>query len=257
MDLKLSGKRVLVTGASQGIGLGVAEGFAAEGCHLVLTARNPALLEQAAESSRSLGAASVTVHALDLAAPGAAATLAQAVGPVDVLVNNAGAVPQGSIDQIDEARWRTAWDLKIFGYINLSREIYRDMATRRSGVIVNIIGRSPFHPTNRNVAGAAGNAALMAFSQCLGTGSLDDGVRVVAINPGAVETERQVVRWKTRAQEAFGDETRWREMTKAFPMGRLARVDEVADVAVFLASARASYVTGAMITVDGGGGSSS
>ena len=129
-----------------------------------------------------------------------------------------------------------------------------DMAARKSGVIVNIIGISPFHPTNRNIAGAAGNAALMAFSQCLGTGSLDDGVRVVAINPGATETPRQVVRWKARAQEAFGDENRWRELTTGFPMGRLARVDEVADVAVFLASARASYVTGAMINVDGGAG---
>jgi NAD(P)-dependent dehydrogenase (short-subunit alcohol dehydrogenase family) len=254
MDLKLSGKRVLVTGASHGIGLGISEGFAAEGCHLVLTARSADLLEKAASSLLKLGAASVTVHACDLAAPGATTALVSAAGAVDVLVNNAGAVPQGSIDQIDEARWRTAWDLKIFGYINLSREIYRDMAERKSGVIVNIIGISPFHPNNRNIAGAAGNAALMAFSQCLGTGSLDDGVRVVAVNPGATETPRQVVRWKARAQEAFGDETRWRELTTGFPMGRLARVAEVADVAVFLASARASYVTGAMINVDGGAG---
>jgi NAD(P)-dependent dehydrogenase (short-subunit alcohol dehydrogenase family) len=254
MDLRLSGKRVLITGASQGIGLGVAEGFAAEGCHLILAARNAKLLDEAAVALRKLGAASVVVHASDLAAPGAAAALSAAAGVVDVLVNNAGAVPQGSIDQIDEARWRTAWDLKIFGYINLSREVYAGMAARRSGVIVNIIGVSPFHPTNKNVAGAAGNAALMAFTQCLGTGSLDDGVRVVGINPGATETQRQVVRWKARSQAAFGDENRWRELTTGFPLGRLARVDEVADVAVFLASDRASYVTGTMISVDGGAG---
>ena len=130
MDLRLSGKRVLITGASQGIGLGVAEGFAAEGCHLILNARNAALMEAAAVDLRKLGAASVTVHASDLAAPGAAAALSAAAGVVDVLVNNAGAVPQGSIDQIDEARWRTAWDLKIFGYINLSREVYAGMAAR-------------------------------------------------------------------------------------------------------------------------------
>jgi 3-oxoacyl-[acyl-carrier protein] reductase len=256
MDLRLSGKRVLITGASQGIGLGVAEGFAAEGCHLILAARNGALMEAATAGLRKLGAASVTVHAGDLAAPGAAAALSTAAGVVDVLVNNAGAVPQGSIDQIDEARWRTAWDLKIFGYINLSREVYAGMAARKSGAIVNIIGVSPFHPTNKNVAGAAGNAALMAFTACLGTGSMDDGVRVVGINPGATETERQVVRWKARAQAAFGDENRWRELTTGFPLGRLARVDEVADVAVFLASDRASYVSGTMISVDGGSGSS-
>jgi NAD(P)-dependent dehydrogenase (short-subunit alcohol dehydrogenase family) len=256
MDLRLSGKRVLITGASQGIGLGVAEGFAAEGCHLILAARNGALMDAATVGLRKLGAASVTVHAGDLAAPGAAAALSTAAGLVDVLVNNAGAVPQGSIDQIDEARWRTAWDLKIFGYINLSREVYAGMAARKSGAIVNIIGVSPFHPTNKNVAGAAGNAALMAFTACLGTGSMDDGVRVVGINPGATETERQVVRWKARAQAAFGDENRWRELTTGFPLGRLARVDEVADVAVFLASDRASYVSGTMISVDGGSGSS-
>jgi 3-oxoacyl-[acyl-carrier protein] reductase len=256
MDLRLSGKRVLITGASQGIGLGVAEGFAAEGCHLILNARNAALMEAAAVDLRKLGAASVTVHASDLAAPGAAAALSAAAGVVDVLVNNAGAVPQGSIDQIDEARWRTAWDLKIFGYINLSREVYAGMAARKSGVIVNIIGVSPFHPTNKNVAGAAGNAALMALTECMGTGSLDDGVRVVGINPGATETQRQVVRWKARAQAAFGDENRWRELTTNFPLGRLARVDEVADMAVFLASERASYVSGTMISVDGGSGSS-
>jgi NAD(P)-dependent dehydrogenase (short-subunit alcohol dehydrogenase family) len=256
MDLRISGKRVLITGASQGIGLGVARGVAAEGCHLILAARNGALMEAAAGELRTLGAASVTVHASDLAAPGAAAALSKAAGVVDVLVNNAGAVPQGSIDQIDEARWRTAWDLKIFGYINLSREVYAGMAARKSGAIVNIIGVSPFHPTNKNIAGAAGNAALMAFSACLGTGSMDDGVRVVSINPGATETERQVVRWKARAQAAFGDENRWRELTTGFPLGRLARVDEVADMAVFLASDRASYVSGTMISVDGGSGSS-
>jgi len=252
LDLHLSGKRVLITGASQGIGLGIAQGFAAEGCHLMLAARNAVALGEAAQSLRALGAASVATHASDLGAAGAAAALAAACEPIDILVNNAGSVPQGSVDEIDEARWRSAWDLKIFGYINLSREVYRSMAARRQGVIVNIIGTSPFHPTSKNVAGAAGNAALMAFSQCLGTGSLDDGVRVVAINPGATETQRQVVRWKARAQARFGDESRWRELTTGHPLGRLARVDEVADVAVFLASDRASYVSGAMISVDGG-----
>ncbi len=256
MDLRLAGKRVLVTGASQGIGRGIAEGFAAEGCHLVISARNAAALAEAAAALQTVGAASVRTHACDLAAPGVAAALVQASGEVDILVNNAGAVPQGTITEIDEARWREVWDLKIFGYINLSREVYRGMAQRRSGVIVNIVGNSPFHPTSRNVAGNSGNAALLGFTQSLGTGSLHEGVRVVAINPGATETQRQVVRWKARAKDALGDESRWRELTTGFPLGRLARVDEIADMAVFLASERASYVSGTMITIDGGAGQS-
>ncbi|MBC7779476.1 MAG: SDR family oxidoreductase [Proteobacteria bacterium] len=255
MDLRLSGKRVLVTGASQGIGLGIAQAFAAEGCHLALAARDPMALAQAAESVRAQGAASVTTHSTDLGAGETVRALAAACDPVDILVNNAGSVPQGTLDEIDEARWRTAWDLKVFGYINLTREVYRAMAARGSGVIVNIVGVSPMHPSPKNIAGAPGNAALLSFTQALGTGSLDHGVRVVAINPGATETQRQVVRWKARAQAKFGDEARWRELTADMPLGRLARVDEVADVAVFLASARASYVSGTMISVDGGAGS--
>jgi NAD(P)-dependent dehydrogenase (short-subunit alcohol dehydrogenase family) len=223
LDLRLAGKRVLVTGASQGIGRGIAEGFAAEGCHLVISARNAAALAEAAAALQAVGAASVRTHACDLAAPGAAAALAQASGEVDILVNNAGAVPQGTITEIDE---------------------------------VNIVGNSPFHPTSRNVAGNSGNAALLGFTQSLGTGSLHEGVRVVAINPGATETQRQVVRWKARAKDALGDESRWRELTTGFPLGRLARVDEIADMAVFLASERASYVSGTMITIDGGAGQS-
>jgi NAD(P)-dependent dehydrogenase (short-subunit alcohol dehydrogenase family) len=254
--MELRGKTVVITGGSKGIGLACAEAFAAEGCDLLLSARDPAGLDTAAASLRARFQVGVRVLAADLSADAEREKLHAMAPDADILVNNAGAIPSGGIADISVERWKAAWDLKVFGYIHLCQLFLPAMLARKSGVIVNIIGVSPFHPTNKNVAGAAGNAALMALTECMGTGSLDDGVRVVGINPGATETQRQVVRWKARAQVAFGDENRWRELTTNFPLGRLARVDEVADMAVFLASERASYVSGTMISVDGGSGSS-
>ena len=130
MELKLSGKTVLVTGASKGIGRAIAESFAAEGCALHLTARSAAELDAAATALRAAYGVDVRTHPLDLSARDAAAALATSTDPIDVLVNNAGAIPSGSLDVVDEETWRTAWDLKVFGYINLTRAVYTSMKRR-------------------------------------------------------------------------------------------------------------------------------
>ena len=252
MDLNLSGRTALITGGSRGIGFGVAQGFAAEGCHLHLTSRNAADLDAARSKILAAHRVNVTCHALDLAASENARKLGQACKDVDILVNNAGAIPQGSLTGLDEKLWRDSWDLKVFGYINLSRDIYAAMCGRKRGVIVNIIGGAGERPTAAYIAGSMANAGLMAFSRALGAESPNFGVRVVGLNPSATATDRGVTRWRNQAQKDLGDPERWRELTKSFPFGRPATVEEIADVVAFLCSDRASYVSGTIISVDGG-----
>src|SRR5882672_3597680 len=252
MDLKLTGRSALVTGGSRGIGLGVAQSLAAEGCHLHLTSRNAADLETARNKILASHKVSVTCHALDLGVSENAGKLGQACRDVDILVNNAGAIPQGTLTGLDEKAWPDAWDLKVFGYINLARALYAAMCERRRGVIVNIIGGAGERPTAGYIAGSMANASLMAFSRALGAESPNYGVRVVGLNPSATATDRGVSRWRNQAQKDLGDPERWRELTKGFPFGRPATVEEIADVVAFLCSERASYVSGTVISVDGG-----
>ena len=252
MELDLKGHTALVTGGSRGIGYGVAEMLAAEGCNLHLASRNQESLDAARQRITGAHGVKVTVHALDLSTQDNVIKLAQACGPLDILINNAGAIPQGTVTGLDDKTWREAWDLKVFGFINLTREVYREMCAKKRGVIVNVAGTAGERPTANYIAGSMGNAALMAMSRALGAESPQYGVRVVAVNPGGTETDRQVVRWKARAAKELGDENRWRELTTGFPFGRLGTVAEVAGMIVFLCSERSSYTTGTVITIDGG-----
>jgi hypothetical protein len=251
MDLDLKGRRALVTGASRGIGFGVARLLAAEGCDLCLASRNAGNLELARRRLQEAYPVGITTHACDLSLSENVAALARSCGPVDILVNNAGAIPQGTIE-LDDRTWRDAWDLKVFGFISLTREIYRAMCVAGRGVICNVLGNAGERPTPNYVAGSMANAALMTMTRVLGAESIRHGVRVVAVNPGYTETDRQIVRWKARAKTELGDEDRWRELTAVFPLGRLATVDEVAHTVVFLCSERSSYTTAAIVTIDGG-----
>lgn len=252
MDLKLAGARVLVTGASQGIGEGLAEVFAEEGAHLHLIARSGNRLKTLAERLRKAHGIEVTVQEADIAAPGAIEAIADCAGDLDVLVNNAGAIPGGDLWRVDAEAWRKGWDVKVFGYIDLCRAIYPRMKARGQGVILNNIGNGGENFDARYIAGSSGNAALMAFTRALGGRSLDDGIRVVGVNPGPVATDRIVKVMKTRALELYGDETRYTELLAEYPLGRPAHIREVADLFAFLASPRSAYTTGVICTVDGG-----
>ena len=255
MDLKLSGRTALITGGSRGIGFGVAQSLAAEGCHLHLASRSAPDLEAARKKLLAAHKVNVTTHAVDLGVSENARKLGEACRDVDILVNNAGAIPQGTLTGLDEKVWRDSWDLKVFGYINLSRAIYAAMCERGRGVIVNIIGGAGERPTAGYIAGSIANAGLMAFSRALGAESPSHGVRVIGLNPSATATDRGVTRWRNQAKQDLGDPERWRELTKNFPFGRPAEVSEVADVIVFLCSDRASYMSGTIISVDGGAAS--
>ncbi|OGA06328.1 MAG: short-chain dehydrogenase [Betaproteobacteria bacterium RIFCSPHIGHO2_12_FULL_69_13] len=252
MELGLNGRVALVTGGSKGIGLAVARQLAAEGCALHLVARTQADLEAARGEIVARHRVPVTVHAMDLAGRGRAEELGARCGELDILVNNAGATPRGALDEVDEERWRQAFDLKVFGYINLSRVFYARMKARRRGVIVNIIGNGGERVDYGYIAGAAGNAALMAFTRALGAGSIDFGVRVLGVNPGPVATERLVGLMKKEAQARFGDAARWRELEKGFPLARSATPEEIAATVTLLASDLSSYTTGTIVTIDGG-----
>jgi len=252
MDLGLQGRTALVTGGSRGIGFGVAQLLAAEGVHLHLASRNTEDLAKARERITEVHDVDITCHAFDLASGQNVRTLASACIDVDILVNNAGAIPHGDVAAVDDETWRRAWNLKVFGFVNLTREIYPAMCKRRSGVIVNVIGTAGERPSAGYIAGSMGNASLMAMSRALGAESVHHSVRVIGVNPGGTETDRQIVRWRARAEKELGNAERWRELTRAFPFGRLATVDEVANMIVFLCSDRSSYTTGTIITIDGG-----
>jgi NAD(P)-dependent dehydrogenase (short-subunit alcohol dehydrogenase family) len=257
MDLDLGGKTALVTGASKGIGRAVAETLAAEGCDVHLVARSADALADVAESIRQRHQVRTTAHAFDLGKSESVSALAERCAGVDIVVNNAGAIPGGSIDMVDEARWRAAWDLKVFGYVNMTRAFLGLMEKRGHGVIVNVIGLAGERPDYGYVAGSAGNASLMAFTRAVGSRSLDKGVRVLAVNPGPVRTDRIIQLWKTRAERELGDAERWPEYGKSLPLGRPAEAQEVADLVAFLASRRAGYISGTVYAIDGGLGARS
>ncbi|MCR9256504.1 MAG: short-chain dehydrogenase/reductase [Alphaproteobacteria bacterium] len=252
MELGLKGKLALITGASKGIGRGVAESLAAEGCHLVLAARSEDLLKDAAAHLTATYGVTVDIQVADIGAPGIPAKLA-ALDPLpDILVNNAGAIPAGDVLSIDEETWRHAWELKVFGYINMARAFFDRMAARGHGVICNITGLAGDKMDFNYIAGTTGNAGLNAFSRALGGHGIDSGVRVFAVSPGPVQTDRLVTLLKSRAEAETGDPEQWQSYLGGMPLERGAHVQEVADVVTFLVSPKAGYVNGTVVTVDGG-----
>lgn len=256
MDMELRGKSVLITGASKGIGLACAQGFAAEGARVHIASRSEKDLRSAADAIAKKYKTEVTIHAMDLGKTENTVTLGKVCADVDILVNNAGAIPSGGLLEVTDDKWRHAWDLKVFGFINLTREIYRSMRQRKSGVIVNVIGVAGERHRSNYIAGTTGNAGLMAFTRALGSESVDHGIRVVGVNPGRIETERQLGHFKEQALRDFGDESRWPELqakiAQTLPFKRAGRPDEVGDLVVYLASPRASYISGTIITIDAG-----
>lgn len=222
MKLQLGGRRALITGGSKGIGLACAHGLAAEGVNLAIAARTVEPLKNATRLLRDAYEVDVTSHSCDLSRSDHQVALAEVVGPVDILVNNAGTIPAGDLHSVDEATWRQAWDLKVFGYLNLCRLLLPMMTKRGSGVIVNLIGAAAEGASSEQLAGVAGRSALEASTMALGASSALEGVRVVGVTIPSQLDDRQ------RAS--------------------------VADVVSFLASDRASMVSGTVLTVDGGAG---
>ena len=252
MDLNLTGRHVLITGASQGIGEELARAFAEEGCSLHIVARSGDRLDELKAEIVEKHPVRVTATAIDITEDGAVERIVDEAGDVDVLVNNAGTIPSGNLWQVDAKAWRDGWPLKCFGYVDLCRAFYPSMKARGGGVILNNIGNGGEVCDPDYIAGATGNASLMAFTRALGGSSLDDNIRVLGINPGPVDTSRIYKMLKQRAAKVLGDERRYEELLGRYPLNRPAHVREIVDMFLFLASDRSAYTTGTIITIDGG-----
>lgn len=252
MDLKLNNKRVVVTGSSKGIGYAIAKSFANEGAKVTINGRYREALEKAATALQAETGQRPGIVTADLATTEGVSSFVHEIGDVDILVNNAGAIPSGDIQAIDEARWRDAWNLKVFGYINITRKVLPQMQERGQGVILNIIGIAGRAPRADYICGSMGNAALIAFTQAMGGAAPAHGVRIYGINPSPTRSDRIEHIMRQQAMREFGDEERWFELTKKLAFGRLADPQEVADLAVFTASERCGYLSGTVIDVDGG-----
>jgi NAD(P)-dependent dehydrogenase (short-subunit alcohol dehydrogenase family) len=252
MDLKLAGKTALITGASKGIGRATAEIMAAEGCNVILVARTAADLDAAKSAIVRKANVRVDTVAADLSDSANVDRLAKDFPEIDILVNNAGAIPGGTLLDVDEARWRSAWDLKVFGYVNMCRAFYGLMKTRKAGTIVNVVGNAAQTHDPEYVCGVAGNAALTALTQSIGSVSHSDGIRVVAISPGPVATDRLINLMRKKAQDRTGDAENWRDLFKPLPFGRASTPEEIGAAIAFLASEHSGYTSGAVMVIDAG-----
>lgn len=255
MDLGLRAQHVLVTGGSKGIGLACAQGFLAEGARVTLVGRNPQTLAQALETlgGDAQRVATVAADLCDAQAALSALDGAEAgFGPVDVLVNSAGAARRTPPDELTPQAWHDAMQAKYFSYLHMIDPAIKRMALRGRGVIVNVVGAGGKVASPIHLPGGAANAALMLVSAGLAAAYGPRGVRVNAVNPGATLTERlrEGLNAEARLQGISPEEALERSRAK-LPLGRLATPDEIANAVVFLASPKASYITGAILAMDG------
>ncbi len=255
MDLNLAGRTVLVTGGSKGIGFACAAAFAAEGARVAISSRSLDTLAAASKALREKGHEVVTVAA-DLvdpkSAPELVAQVERRLGPVEVLVNCAGAAKRYAPADLDMQAWHSAMDSKYFTYVHAMQAVLPGMVGRKRGAIVNIVGQGGKVANPSHLPGGSANAALMLVSVGLASAYGRQGIRVNAINPGVTLSERAKAGHAAEAKTLGITEEQARQQgEQRIPLGRYARPEEIAAVAVFLASDRASYVTGTVISMDG------
>jgi 3-oxoacyl-[acyl-carrier protein] reductase len=252
MELDLNGKVAIVTGASQGIGRAIAETLASEGMRLVLVARRKEELAQVAASLPT----ECLVHAADLQDAGAAgAVVAAAVerfSSIHLLVNNAGAAKRGDFFELTDADWDDGFGLKFFGAVRLCRAAWPHLKDSR-GSIVNIAGMGGRTASAEFTIGGSVNAAMLNLTKALADRGVQDGVRVNAINPGLVVTDRLKARIvQVSAEKGVDEETAARQLAGGMRIARFGQPAEIGAAVAFLASSRVGYCQGTLLDIDGG-----
>lgn len=257
MDLQLQNQHVLITGGSKGIGLACAQAFLEEGARVSLVSRDKANLAAARHKLQARFAADrIHTVAADLRDPQAAVAALDsaetAFGPVDVLVNSAGAAKRTPAPELTPEAWQDAMQAKYFTYIHMIDPTIKRMAARGQGAVVNVVGNGGKVASPIHLPGGAANAALMLASAGLAAAYGPQGVRVNAINPGLTRTDRLQEGMVADARnQGISTEQAMAQAVARIPMGRMAEPEEIANAVVFLASAKASYITGICMSMDG------
>ena len=257
MDLELTGKTALVTGASKGIGKAIARGLAREGVRVAICSRDATTLSAAAKEIGAGAAGDVIAIPADLSRVDEVQRVAEdatgRLGRLDILVNNAGAIRGGDFLKIPDEQWVGDWSLKLHGYIRMARAIFPQMQQQGGGRICNVVGAAARNPMATYLPGGAANAALINFTKGLADLGAPSRILVTAVSPAATRTERWDSLMAQQAAAAGKTVEAFRaDAEGAYPLGRIASSEDIADVVCFLVSARASFITGICITVDGG-----
>jgi NAD(P)-dependent dehydrogenase (short-subunit alcohol dehydrogenase family) len=255
MDLELQGKHVLITGGAGGIGFACAQEFLKEGCTLSLVGRDQVELNRALSQLGHVGR-TVSVYLADLSDPDDALRVIDAAenisGPAEVLVNAAGAARQKPFAELEPKDFSDAMAAKFGTYMNVTTPLIKRMGSRGSGAIVSVVGMGGKLPITTHLPGGAANAALMLASAGLAMAYGPKGVRVNAVNPSKTATPRLAQNLEAQARQAnISVADAMQKAQDAMPLGRLATPQDVANVVVFLASPRAGYISGAILSVDG------
>jgi NAD(P)-dependent dehydrogenase (short-subunit alcohol dehydrogenase family) len=256
MDLGLTDKTALVTGGSKGIGRAVAGALAAEGARVMICARDGQTLASAAAGIEAATGRPVLTTSADLSELSSVARVASAaverMGRLDILVNNAGAIKGGDFLATPDEEWLRGWNLKLLGYIRMAREVLPHMQRQGGGRIINVVGAAARNPSATYMMGGTANAALINFTKALADLGARWNVLVTAVSPGPVKTERWDDLLRQQAAAAGKDIDAYaKEQNATMPLGRIALPEEVADLVCFLASERATFLSGITITVDG------
>ena len=258
MDLRLTGKTAIVTGGSEGIGKAIALGLAQEGMDVAICARRKEPLEAAAAEIRKATGRKITAIPADLTKAADAESFIHAAvkalgGRIDVLVNNAGSAPGGTVESLSEEHWAQALQLKFMGYVRCLKAVLPIMVKQGGGRVLNLIGNDGVKTSYWEIAPGAANAAGQNLTLSLAGQYGKHNISFCAVNPGPVRTERWtgLVNAMARDMKLTFDEAN-KLAPASIPLGRIAEVEEVADLVIYLSSPRAHFVNGTMIEIDGG-----